>query len=154
MKRLDTSGMHVWLVLWKAYRALEVIDKKSISSLGLGGVSDFAILEVLLHKGPTPINTIGKKVGLTSGSITTAVDRAEAKGLVFRKPNDKDRRVVEIHLTEDGRELISSNMQDHSATLEKAVEILSAEERATLLELLKKLGYFAEEIQPTLFKTA
>ena len=41
--------------------------------------SDFAVLEALLHKGPLPINEIGKKVLLTSGSITVAVDRLESK---------------------------------------------------------------------------
>ena len=69
--------MHLFLVLWKAFKAIENIDKQSISDLGLGGFSDFAILEFLLNKGPTPINTIGKKIHLTSGSITAAVDRAE-----------------------------------------------------------------------------
>lgn len=35
------------------------------------------VLEALLHKGPLPVNALGEKVLLTSGSITTAVDRLE-----------------------------------------------------------------------------
>src|SRR2546425_12060807 len=78
------SGVHVFLVLWKAARAVQAYAEKSISELEMCG-SDFAVLEALLHKGPLPINEIGKKVLLTSGSITVAVDRLETKGLVDRK---------------------------------------------------------------------
>lgn len=139
-------GMHVWLVLWKAYRAMEAIDKRSISDLGLGGLSDFAILEVLLHKGATPVNTIGKKVGLTSGSITVAVDRAEKKKWVTRLPDPTDRRVVRIDLTEAGREVIEQNLKIHAVVLENATSVLDTNERVTLVGLLKKLGLHAEKM--------
>ena len=59
----------------RAFKAVEQIDKRSIAELGLGGISDFAILELLSNKGSMPINTIGKKIHLTSGSITAAIDR-------------------------------------------------------------------------------
>ena len=140
-------GMHVWLVLWKAYRALETIDKKSISSLGLGGISDFGLLESLLNKGAAPINTIGKKIGLTSGSITAAVDRAETKKWVTRLPDPNDRRIVRIDLTEDGRRVIEESLEKHAASLEKAAAVLSSEERVTLINLLKKIGYHAEKME-------
>ena len=78
------SGVHVFLVLWKAARAVEAYAEKSISGLRMGS-SDFAVLEALLHKGPLLVNEIGKKVLLTSGSITVAVDRLETKGLVERR---------------------------------------------------------------------
>ena len=78
------SGVHVFLVLWKAARAAQAYAEKSISKLEMCS-SDFAVLEALLHKGPLPINEIGKKVMLTSGSITVAVDRLETKGLVERR---------------------------------------------------------------------
>lgn len=141
-----TSGMHVWLVLWKAYKSMESIDMQSISNLGMGGISDFAILEVLLHKGSTPVNTIGKKVGLTSGSITAAVDRAESKNWVVRLPDPKDRRIVKIDLTETGRRVIEQSLEKHAAVLEKAASILSIEERMTLVRLLKKIGFHAQSL--------
>jgi predicted transcriptional regulator len=46
------------------------------------------VLEVLLHKGPLPVNTIGPVVDLTAGSISIAVDRLVEKGLVSRDPLD------------------------------------------------------------------
>src|SRR5450631_3928675 len=80
---METTGVHLWLVLWKAYQALLCHAERHIHSLGLG-FSDFAVLEVLLHKGPAPVNMIGKLVHLTSGSITAAIDRLERKSLVAR----------------------------------------------------------------------
>lgn len=139
----DTSGMHVWLVLWKAFKALEHIDKRSISQLGLGGISDFAILELLSNKGSMPINAIGKKIHLTSGSITAAIDRAENKGLVERQWDTRDRRIIHAALTPKGKSTIRAAMKNHSAELERAAEGLSHPERAQLLKLLKKLGYHA-----------
>jgi len=72
----DTSGVHVWLVLWKAFRALAAQAEESLNLSRTGlGESDFRVLEALLHKGPLPVNTIGPKVWLTPGAISVAVDR-------------------------------------------------------------------------------
>jgi MarR family 2-MHQ and catechol resistance regulon transcriptional repressor len=136
----DTSGVHVWLVLGKAFRALAVLAEKSLhfSRTGLGD-SDFRVLEVLLHKGTLPVNTIGPKVWLTPGSISVAVDRLEEKGLVKRKTTG-DRRVRLVELTAKGRSLITPTFQEHAAAMEEAAKVLSKEERLMLLRLLKKLG--------------
>src|SRR3989442_13700335 len=96
------SGVHVFLVLWKAARAVQAYAEKSISELEMCG-SDFAVLEALLHKGPLPINEIGKKVLLTSGSITFPVARFETKGLVGRRAHGTDRRARNFHLRKEGR---------------------------------------------------
>src|SRR5713226_9895365 len=136
----DTSGVHVWLVLAKAFRALRAHSAESLdlSRTGLGD-SDFRVLEVLLHKGPLPVNTIGPKVWLTPGSISVAVDRLEKTALVKRK-NTGDRRVRLVELTAKGRALITKTFRDHAAAMEEAAVVLSSEERLILLRLLKKLG--------------
>ena len=135
----DTSGVHVWLVLMKAYHALAARAEESLnlSETGLGD-SDFRVLEALLSKGPLPVNTIGPKVWLTPGSISVAVDRLEKKKLVKRRTTD-DRRVRLVELTAKGRELVAKTFEKHAAAMEKANR-LSREERLKLLELLKKLG--------------
>src|SRR5256885_17159916 len=99
------SGVHVFLVLWKAARAVQTYAEKSIVELALCG-SDFGVLEALLHKGPLPVNEIGKKILLTSGSITVAVDRLEKRGLVERRANGTDRRGRIRPFTTEGRKLI------------------------------------------------
>jgi len=137
------SGIHVFLVLWKAARAVESYAQKSVTDLKMCG-SDFAVLEALLHKGPLPVNEIGKKVLLTSGSITVAVDRLEQRGLVERRAHGSDRRARIVHLTREGRKLITRAYAQHAADLEQlASASLTATERATLIRLLKKIGYQA-----------
>lgn len=143
MSKEDISGTHLWLLLWRAYKAAEDVDRESIGKLGFKSLSDFAVLEVLYHKGPQPVNSIGKKVHLTSGSITTAVDRAERAGYVHRVREEDDRRVVTIHLTEKGKLLIEEAFKTHASELEKIFSPLSANERTTLARLLKKAGKHA-----------
>jgi MarR family 2-MHQ and catechol resistance regulon transcriptional repressor len=141
----DTSGVHVWLVLVKAFHALAAHAEKSLNlSQAALGDSDFRVLEVLLHKGPLPVNTIGPKVWLTPGSISVAVDRLEKKALVKRKNTD-DRRVRLVELTAKGRVLITRTFREHAAAMEEAASVLSKEERLILLRLLKKLGKDGEE---------
>jgi MarR family 2-MHQ and catechol resistance regulon transcriptional repressor len=137
------SGVHVFLVLWKAARAAEAYAEKSILELEMCG-SDFAVLEALLHKGPLPVNEIGKKVLLTSGSITVAVDRLETKGLVERRASGTDRRARIVHLTKEGRKLATRAYADHAADMERlASGSLTVAERKKLIDLLKKIGYEA-----------
>lgn len=137
------SGVHVFLVLWKAARAVQAYAEKSITELGIVG-SDFGVLEALLHKGPLPVNEIGKKVLLTSGSITVAVDRLEKRGLVERRAHGSDRRARIVHLTKEGRKLITRAYTQHAEDLERLMSAsLTARERVTLIRLLKKIGYKA-----------
>ena len=81
---------------------------------------------------------------LTSGSITVAVDRLETKGLVERRAHGTDRRARIVHLTKEGRKLITRVYADHAADMERlASASLTRAERETLIGLLKKIGYEA-----------
>jgi MarR family 2-MHQ and catechol resistance regulon transcriptional repressor len=136
----DTSGVHVWLVLGKTFHAMATRAAGSLkSSRTYLGDSEFRVLEVLLHKGPLPVNTIGPKVWLTPGSISVAVDRLEKKELVKRQNTD-DRRVRLVELTPKGRAIITRTFRIHAAAMEEAAVVLTKEERLMLLHLLKKLG--------------
>jgi len=130
---------HVWLVMMKAMRALTRYAAAGIEETGLG-LSDFGVLEVLLHKGPLPVNTIGPIVDLTPGSISIAVDRLFAKGLVSRVESSEDRRVRIVALTARGKALIDSAFRKHSGQMRKAFAELSPEELRGLEAALKKVG--------------
>ncbi len=133
------SGIHLWLLLWKASRAVEAHSSRSIARFEMG-TSDFGVLEALLHKGPLTVKQIGEKVLLTSGSMTTAVDRLERRGLVARCDDPTDRRAKIIRLTDAGQELISRAFAEHRAAMEQAVEGFSEADRAELMPLLRRLG--------------
>jgi MarR family 2-MHQ and catechol resistance regulon transcriptional repressor len=130
---------HAWLVMIKAMRALTRYAVAGISDTGLGD-SDFRVLEVLLHKGPLPVNTIGPIVDLTPGSISIAVDRLFAKGLVSRAESPEDRRIRIVALTARGTELIVPAYRKHSAQMKRVFSELTAEELLGLEVALKKIG--------------
>ena len=135
----DTSGVHLWLVLMKAHRALSRVAENSIGATGIC-LTDFKILEILLHRGPLPVNTLAARVDLTSGSATAAVDRLAARGLVERKSSPGDRRERIVHGTKEGLALATSAFAQHSLDMEAAASGLSQAERTTLLQLLRQFG--------------
>ena len=138
---------HVWLVMMKAMRALTRYAAADIEETGLG-LSDFGVLEVLLHKGPLPVNTIGPIVDLTPGSISIAVDRLFAKGLVTRVESTEDRRVRIIALTLRGKDLIVPAFRKHSGQMRRVFSELSPEELRGLEVALKKVGKQAAALMP------
>jgi MarR family transcriptional regulator, 2-MHQ and catechol-resistance regulon repressor len=140
----DLSAVHVWLVLWKAARAVEAVASRSIAEFDVGA-SDFAALEALLHKGPLTVKQLGEKVLLTSGSMTAALDRLEKRGLVKRGDDARDRRARVIDLTPAGRELIERAFACHRDAMEEALKGFSEGERIILLPLLRSLGRTAEQ---------
>ncbi len=137
--KTDTSGIHVWLVLWKAFRSVEAHAHRHIACLGLG-LSDFGILEVLLHKGPLNVQELGAKVMLTSGSMTAALDRLEQRGLITRDEDENDRRVRVVRLSDAGTVLIQDGFEDHKQAMEAAVAGFAKKDRTLLIGLLKRLG--------------
>jgi MarR family transcriptional regulator, 2-MHQ and catechol-resistance regulon repressor len=136
------AATHVWIVLRKATHAIEQNALGSISGLGLG-LSEFAVLEVLLHKGPQPVNVIGKKVLLSSGSITAAVDRLESKKLVRRTADTGDLRARIVQLTAKGQRSIERAFEQHVLDMEETMAVLKSSERTELARLLKKVGMWA-----------
>ncbi len=130
---------HVWLVMLKSMRALTRYAAAGIEETGLGD-SDFRVLEALLHKGPLPVNTIGPIVNLTPGSISIAVDRLVAKGLVSRVESAEDRRVRIVALTPRGKDLIVPAFRKHAGQMRRVFSELNPEELRGLEVALKKVG--------------
>jgi MarR family 2-MHQ and catechol resistance regulon transcriptional repressor len=144
----DLSGTHLWLVMMKAHRALQRLAIQSIESFEVG-LSEFGVLEMLLHKGPQPVNEIGRRIGLTSGAITAAVDRLESCKLVARGAHPTDRRTRVVRLTASGRAQATRIFAGHKRAMDSAARGLSEDERATLIRLLKKVGTSVEERRTT-----
>jgi MarR family 2-MHQ and catechol resistance regulon transcriptional repressor len=142
------SAPRLWLVLARAYGSIVNYIEGSIVAQGLG-LSDFMVLEVLLHKGPLTISAIGEKVLLASASMTSAIDRLEKRDLVRRKSCDSDRRIRYVELTDCGKAFIEEIYARHEKDLEAVTEGLCEEERRVIYEGLKKLGLAAENAIPT-----
>jgi MarR family 2-MHQ and catechol resistance regulon transcriptional repressor len=139
----DSPGIHAWLVLMKAHRSLAKHAERSFAALDIG-LTDFAILELLLHKGPQKVNDIGRRVGLTSGAITAAVDRSEKQGLVVRDFDSEDRRSRVVSLTPEGKTVIEKAFACHSEAMEDAMSALTTTELRALAAMLKRVGTTVE----------
>src|ERR1700752_4769788 len=140
--KAQMEAPRLWLGLFRCHRALNPIADRSIEQAGLG-LTDFAALEALLHKGPLTITEIQGKVPLAIGSMTAAVDRFGKKGLIMRTPASDDRRAKVLKLTAEGRRIVEKAFSRHAAELESAMAVLNASEKRQLHVLLKKLGLFA-----------
>ncbi len=145
MKKDTSTPVHAWLVMMKAMQAISRYALADIEKAGLGD-SDFRVLEVLLHKGPLPVNVIGPKVNLTPGSISVAVDRLLAKGFVSRTESSEDRRVRVVALTPRGKSVITPIFRAHVETIEKVFAGLSRHELRQLEQQLKQVGKRAESL--------
>jgi MarR family 2-MHQ and catechol resistance regulon transcriptional repressor len=145
MTKDTPAPVHTWLVMMKAMQAITRYGLANLEETGLG-LSDFAVLEALLHKGPLPVNVIGPKVNLTPGSISVAVDRMVAKGLVSRAESSQDRRVRIVALTPRGKSVITPIFRAHAATMENVFSGLSRDEMRQLEQHLKRIGKQAESL--------
>ena len=141
--RVDAPGL--WIVLLRCHHALSKVAERSIEDSGLG-LTDFAALEALLHKGPQTITEIQSRVQLASGSMTAAVDRLEEKGFVRRTSTPHDRRAKVLKLTRAGKRVVEAAYRVHAAELESAMIVLSPTEKQELRAILKKLGLFAASV--------
>ncbi len=140
----QVPAARLWMVLAKASGSIRAYLEDSLASQGIG-LSDFMVLEALLHKGPLTISAIGGKVLLASASMTSAIDRLERRALVRRTSCSSDRRIRMVELTAEGTGLIEEIYADHVKDLEQVASVLSDAERRAMYEGLKKMGKAAKD---------
>ena len=145
-KKKQDPSLKLFVVLSKAYRAVSDQVADDIRSKGLN-TTDFGVLELLYHSGDQPLQKIGDKILLASGSITYVVDKLEKKGLVKRTQSEKDRRVTYASITADGVTLLNEIFPDHWKQIEHITNGLREDEKIEAIMLLKKLGTFADQLQ-------
>jgi MarR family transcriptional regulator, 2-MHQ and catechol-resistance regulon repressor len=144
-RKKPSEALHAWLIMLKAWQSMSRYVLPTLFEEGLGE-SDFRVLEVLLHKGPMPVNAIGPKVDLNPGSVSVAVDRLYKKGFVSRVEGARDRRVRTVALTEKGREMFLPLFRKHRALIKRAFQDVSPEELQQLEGVLRKVGKRAETL--------
>src|ERR1700745_2754402 len=139
------EAIHTWSAMLKTLRAIHHLALPPILKQGLGD-SDFRVLDVLLDKGPMPVNALGPQVDLNPGSVSVAVDRLYKKGLVSRVESENDRRVRTVSLTEKGRRIFVPIFRQHAALLKRAFQDVSPEDQRQLEEVLERIAKRAEEL--------
>jgi len=144
-KKQDPS-LKLFVVLSKAYRSVFDQVAKDIKSHGLN-TTDFAVMELLYHKGEQPLQKIGDRILLASGSITYVVDKLEKKELVKRIPCPNDRRITYASITEKGETLLNDIFPAHWRQIEAIMDGLDEQEKLQTIQLLKQLGVYADDLE-------
>ena len=109
-------------------------------------MGQFAVLEALLHLGPMCQHTLAEKLLRSGGNMTLVVDNLQKRGWVKRERQEKDRRVVEIHLTPKGRRLITRIFPEHAKVIARVMSELTPAEQEDLRRIARKLGRGAEQL--------
>ena len=123
-------------------RCTQNVHKREYKTIKQGGltVSQFAVLEILYHKGDLKVCEIIEKILSTGGNMTVVIDNLVKGNLVIRSTDPKDRRVNLISLTEEGKNLISDMFPKHLGNINEIFSPLTSEEKKNLIGLLKKLS--------------
>ena len=139
------QSLKLFIVLSRAHKAINEATNQFIQKNGLNP-TEFAVLELLYHKGRQPLQQIGNKILLASGSITYVVDKLEKRGYIRRAFCPNDRRVTYAEITEEGKVFMDELFPLHEQLLHELLSALSAEEKETAIELLKKLGLSIKDL--------
>ena len=139
----SVEATELWFVMRKAAHWCHLHAARSVAKLDLC-VSDFAVLSVLRARGPLRPDALGKRVLLTSGSVTSALDRLERERLTERRTDPSDGRASLVFLTDRGAELARQATDKHTVSMQGIFSVLTEKERDDLRHLLKKLGKFAQ----------
>jgi MarR family 2-MHQ and catechol resistance regulon transcriptional repressor len=134
-----SQSLKLFIVLSRAYKAINEHVNKMIQANGLNP-TEFAVLELLYHKGDVPLQQIGGKILIASGSITYVVDKLEQKGFLKRVACPNDRRVTYAQISDTGRKFIEEIFPDHAKRINELMSSLDENEKEEAIRLLKKLG--------------
>lgn len=145
-KKKEDPSLKLFVVLSKAYRSVSDQVANDIRKKGLN-TTDFGVLELLYHQGDQPLQKIGDKILLASGSITYVVDKLEKKEFIQRVPSASDRRITYAAITEKGEDLLNEIFPAHWKQIESITSGLTEEEKVQAILLLKKLGMYADQIK-------
>jgi len=136
------ATLQLIIALGRAVQALERSVRPHLAQFGLG-LTEFAVLEVLYHKGALPLGEIRDRILVTGASTTYVVRKLEDRGLMRRRPCAEDQRIVFGELTAKGRALIDEVFPAHVDRLQQAMAGLSVSQKRDATRLLRALSLHA-----------
>ena len=139
-------ALKLFVVLSRAGASVSALTEADIARHDLTP-AEFAILEVLYHRGPLLLGEVQRKILVSSGGITYLVDRLTERGWVERRECAEDRRARYAALTPAGEAFIAGIFPDHAVAIEHAVAGLTRAEQREAVRLLRKLGTAAAGVE-------
>ncbi|MCK5331950.1 MAG: MarR family transcriptional regulator [Candidatus Marinimicrobia bacterium] len=132
--------LNTWIKLSRATSTVIKIFRPTVEHYGLT-ISQFGVLELLMHLGPQTQKTISDKLLISGGNMVTVLDNLERDGLVKRRPYPGDRRSYLVHLEQKGDTLITTVFKEHLKDLLSTFNDLTDAEKKELGRLCKKVGF-------------
>ncbi|ALS78113.1 MULTISPECIES: MarR family transcriptional regulator [Planococcus] len=139
------QSLKLFIVLSRAHKAITEQTNQFFQASGVNP-TEFAVLELLYHKGKQPLQKIGGKILLASGSITYVIDKLEKRGYITRVNCPSDRRITYAEISAQGKEFMAQIFPEHEKKLHELTEALSNEEKEQAIELMKKLGLSIKDL--------
>ena len=134
----EAASLQLILSIGRAFKFVDDYVRPRMQKHGLT-MTEFSVLMVLWHGGPTPLGELSERILLTGASTTYTVKKLEKRGLIARESRSEDKRVVMGVITEKGRTLARKIAPLHATELTEAMRHLSTEEKKTAARLLRKL---------------
>ncbi len=135
----EQSTLNTFIKLMRATESLNQRLCKHLAEAGLT-ISQFGVLEALLHLGSQNQKEIGQKLLKSGGNITMVIDNLEKGGLVSRKKDPNDRRALIVSLTVQGKSFIEDFFPKHVKRISEEFSVLDENEKEELSKICKKLG--------------
>lgn len=145
MKRLPefepdiALSLSTWVEIMKAFNSIRSLELSLIEANGLT-IGQFALLELLYHRGDQTIGAATKLAMSTPGNMTVVVKNLAKQGLITTRKNPADKRSSTLQITEEGKLLMDSLFPEHSRRITAFLSGLSAQEQKSVQELLRKLN--------------
>ncbi|BDC18606.1 MarR family transcriptional regulator [Acidianus sp. HS-5] len=137
MKEIESKELEVLRIMSIIYKE---INREALKRIGEGDLSalDVGIIKMLSISPYTPAK-LASILGVSKSAMTYAVDRLERLGLVMRVRSEKDRRIIQLELTEKGKEILVKAEKIYADVTKEKLNVLTEDEINTLINILQKL---------------
>ncbi|MBO8433957.1 MAG: MarR family transcriptional regulator [Tyzzerella sp.] len=134
-------------LLVEVFNDILLIEESALKSGQFNDVSvtEMHTIEEIGMYEPKSMSEIAKKLKITVGTLTVAINNLVKKGYCERYRSENDRRVVKVGLTKKGRLLYRVHEKFHTDMVKTAIANLSAEEDIALRKALENLSAFLKE---------
>lgn len=138
--------------LRRIFKAIQDYSQEVSASFGITGPQLWALKTISEYES-LPLGELGRKMYLHPSTVTGVVDRLEAKGYVLRDRDREDRRVVNVRLTDKGKDLAKKAPNPVQGKMIYGLRNLESEELRVIYESMKKLAEIAEaqDVKATFF---
>ena len=135
----EVFALDAYIKLMRASQAVTARIHRPLARWKLTA-SQLGVLDALYHLGPLSQLELARKHLMSPGNITMVVDNLEKRRLVERQRRTDDRRVVDVHLTAEGKRLFKEVFPSHVKRITEAMDTLNGLELKELSRLCKELG--------------